>query len=187
MIVLIDNRDSFTFNLVQALATLGAQVTVLPGARITLADVLALAPAGIVIGPGPGGPLAARVSIDIARDISADIPVLGICLGHQILAAAFGARTVPSPAPVHGHPAAIRHDGRGVFRGLPDPVTMGRYHSLSVVPASLPTCLEITAWAPDGTVQGLRHKERWLEGVQFHPESILSSHGALLLGNFPAR
>lgn len=184
MLVLIDNRDSFTFNLVQALEALGARVEVVPGRTASLEAILALRPGHILIGPGPGGPAAARLGLQLVRTPGLDLPILGVCLGHQVLALALGARVEPSREPVHGRPARIAHDGMGVFRGLPSPLVMGRYHSLSVVEASLPAELAVSARAEDGTVQGLRHRTRPLESVQFHPESILSEHGAALLGNF---
>lgn len=184
MLVLVDNRDSFTFNLVQALEALGARVEVVPGRSTSLEGLLALRPDHILIGPGPGGPAAARLGLQLVRSPAVDVPVLGVCLGHQVLALALGARVEPSREPVHGRPARIAHDGLGVFRGLPSPVVMGRYHSLAVVEKSLPAELAVSARADDGTVQGLRHRTRPLESVQFHPESILSEHGSALLGNF---
>ena len=187
VLVLLDNRDSFTFNLVQALEILGARVEVLPGQSTTLGDILGLRPSHILIGPGPGGPAAARVGLELVRADSLDLPILGVCLGHQVLALALGARVQPAREPVHGRPARVEHDGMGVFSGLPNPVVMGRYHSLAVVEPSLPPELVVSARAEDGTVQGLRHRTRPLEGVQFHPESILSEHGSLLLGNFLKR
>jgi anthranilate synthase/aminodeoxychorismate synthase-like glutamine amidotransferase len=184
MILLIDNYDSFTYNLYQLLSTLGAQVEVRRNDAITPEEATRLEPEGIVISPGPGTPEDAGVSCDVL--MQADVPVLGVCLGMQCLGAAFGGRIVRAPILMHGKSSLVRHHGEGVFAGLPDPFDAVRYHSLAVDRDSLPDCLEITAEADDGTIMGLRHRERPLEGVQFHPESVLTREGANLLANFLA-
>ncbi len=186
MLALLENRDSFSHNLVQAFAHLGAAVAVLPARSAALAELERLAPTHLVIGPGPGRPSGAGISLEAARHFAGRIPLLGVCLGLQVVAEAFGARIIEAPAPVHGHADRVHHDGRGLFRGLPDPLTVGRYHSLSVDPEHMPSSLEISARANDGTVQGLRHRELAVEAVQFHPESILSPDGLGLLANFLA-
>jgi para-aminobenzoate synthetase component II len=184
VILLIDNFDSFTFNLVQALGGLGAELKVMRHDAITVAQVEALRPERIVISPGPCTPDEAGVSMELIRAFAGRVPLLGVCLGHQCIGQVFGARVVRAPVPVHGKTAAIEHTGQGVFRGMPQPFTAARYHSLVVDRATLPACLEVTAWH-DGLIMGLRHRERpWLEGVQFHPESFLTQDGKRLLGNF---
>ncbi|WP_338869053.1 aminodeoxychorismate/anthranilate synthase component II [Myxococcus stipitatus] len=186
MILLIDNFDSFTFNLVQALGTQGARLKVVRNDAITVADIEALKPDRIVISPGPGTPDDAGVSLEVIRAFGGRVPLLGVCLGHQCLGQVFGAKVVRAPVPVHGKTAEVRHEGHGVFRGLPDPFTAARYHSLVVDRESLPGCLEVTAWH-EGLIMGMRHRELpALEGVQFHPESFLTTHGPRLLANFLA-
>lgn len=182
MILLVDNYDSFTFNLYQYLGELGADVKVIRNDAMSVEDALALVPEKIVISPGPGTPDAAGISVEIIRQ--AKVPVLGVCLGHQSLGQAFGAEIVRAPKLMHGKTSEIRHDGKGLFTGLPDPFTATRYHSLVVAPESVPDCLEVTASADGGVIMGLRHRERPLEGVQFHPESILTGSGKDLLRNF---
>jgi anthranilate synthase/aminodeoxychorismate synthase-like glutamine amidotransferase len=184
VILVIDNRDSFTFNLVQALLGLGAEVVVRRSDRLSLRAVRELRPERILVGPGPGGPAAAGPSLEVVRRLSADIPTLGVCLGHQVIGAAFGGRIGPARALLHGESVAVEHDGRGVFAGLPSPLRQARYNSLAVLDEGLPDCLEVSARASDGDVMGLRHKERPLEGVQFHPDSVLSERGSELLANF---
>jgi len=184
VLVLLDHRDSFTYNLSQALEALGAEVRVLDARRATARDVLALAPERIVLGPGPGRPEEAHLALELLRDLAPTLPVLGVCLGHQALALAFGGRVARAPAPTHGRAVRVAHDGRGLFRDLPSPLAFTRYNSLTVEPAHLPACLEVSARAADGDLMGLRHRERPLEGVQFHPESILSERGSELLANF---
>ena len=187
MILLIDNYDSFTWNLYQYFCELGAEVLVRRNDEITLADVRGLAPAKIVISPGPCTPDEAGISLDVIRQWAGQTPILGVCLGHQAIAQALGGRVVRAAKVMHGKTSAINHTGQGVFRGLNNPLTVTRYHSLIVEPASLPDCLEITARSETGEIMGLRHREWDLEGVQFHPESILSEQGHALLNNFLQR
>ena len=187
MILLIDNYDSFTWNLYQYFCELGAEVLVRRNDEITLADVRGLAPAKIVISPGPCTPDEAGISLEVIRHWAGQTPILGVCLGHQAIAQALGGRVVRAAKVMHGKTSAIVHTGQGVFRGLNNPLTVTRYHSLVVEPASLPDCLEITARSETGEIMGLRHREWDLEGVQFHPESILSEQGHALLNNFLQR
>jgi len=184
MLLMIDNYDSFTWNLVQYFGELGEEVRTVRNDAITLDEVAALAPARIVISPGPCTPAEAGVSLPLIRRFAGRIPILGVCLGHQAIGAAFGGRVVRAKQVMHGKTSPIRHNGAGVFRGLPDPFTAIRYHSLAVERESLPGCLEVTAWTDDGEIMGLRHRELTVEGVQFHPESILTEHGHALLANF---
>ena len=188
-VLMIDNYDSFTWNVVQYLAELGAEVQVIRNDELTVAEIDALAPPRIVISPGPCTPSEAGVSVSVIRHFAGRVPILGVCLGHQSIAQAFGGKVVRARQVMHGKTSPIHHAGAGVFAGLPRPFTATRYHSLIVEQASLPDCLEITAWttADDGQVDeimGLRHREFAIEGVQFHPESILSEHGHELLANF---
>jgi anthranilate synthase/aminodeoxychorismate synthase-like glutamine amidotransferase len=186
MMLLIDNFDSFTFNLVQALGGLGAELKVVRNNALTLAEVEALRPDHIVISPGPCTPDEAGISMEVIRAFAGRVPILGVCLGHQSLGQVFGGRVVRAPVPVHGKTADIHHDDRGVFRGLPQPFVAARYHSLVVDRATLPECLEVTAWH-EGLIMGMRHRELpRLEGVQFHPESFLTQDGKRLLANFLA-
>jgi anthranilate synthase/phosphoribosyltransferase len=185
VILVIDNYDSFTYNLVQLLAALGAEVRVERNDTLTAEEALALAPAGVVISPGPGTPDDAGVSRDVVRAAAAaGVPVLGVCLGHQVIADVFGGAICRSPLPVHGKTAEITHDGQGVFAGVPSPLTATRYHSLCVDAESVPDVLEVTARSADGVIMGLRHRTLPLHGVQFHPESVLTPEGAKLLANF---
>lgn len=184
MILVVDHRDSFTHNIAQALAALGADVEVARPDGLTVAGVIARDPAGVVLGPGPGGPERAALALALTLAAPPALPVLGICLGHQVLAVAHGARVVRAPRPVHGHAHAIEHDGQGLFAGLPSPLTVGRYHSLTVDEASLPPTLAVTARSADGCVMGLRHRERAQQGLQFHPDSILSERGAALFARW---
>lgn len=184
MFLVLDNRDSFTFNLVQALSALGARVEVVRSDAVTARDVAARKPDRILVGPGPGGPDGAGCSVEVIAELSDRVPILGVCLGHQALGAAFGACIGSAHELVHGRTVAVTHDGHGVFRGLPRPARFTRYNSLTVLAEHLPDCLEISARAPDGDVMGLRHRERPAEGIQFHPESVLSEHGLELLANF---
>lgn len=182
-VLVIDNYDSFTYNLVQALAGHGAEVTVRRNDVLTVAEALGLEPTHVVISPGPGRPEDAGISVELIA-AAGSIPVLGVCLGHQALAAAFGARVGPADALMHGKSSRVYHDGRGVYEGLPNPFEAGRYHSLAVGESELPDDLVISAYTSDGEIMGLRHRERALEGVQFHPESILTPEGDRLLRNF---
>jgi anthranilate synthase component 2 len=186
VILLIDNYDSFTFNLYQYLCELGATVEVRRNDKITVEEVAALAPGRIVVSPGPCTPREAGVSVELIRHFAGRAPILGVCLGHQALGAAFGGRIVRAPSLMHGKLSRITHDGRGVFAGLPQGFTATRYHSLAVERATLPACLEVSAETPDGVIMGLRHREHAVEGVQFHPEAILTEHGHDLLRNFLA-
>jgi anthranilate synthase/aminodeoxychorismate synthase-like glutamine amidotransferase len=186
-ILLIDNYDSFTYNIVQYLAELGAEVDVFRNDAITPEAIAERQPDGIVISPGPGNPNEAGVSLEVIRRFAGKIPLLGVCLGEQSLGQVYGGQVVRAPYLMHGRTSAIHHDGKGVFAGLPNPFTATRYHSLVVDRASLPDCLEVSAWTEDGLVMGLRHKDLpTVEGVQFHPESILTEAGKPLLANFLA-
>lgn len=184
MMLVIDNYDSFTYNLVQLLGELGAEMTVVRNDRMGVEEASSLAPEGVILSPGPGGPDAAGISLELVRRLGSSTPILGVCLGHQVIGAAYGARVVRGPRPVHGKGSPIHHRGRALFRGLPEPMEVGRYHSLVVSSEDLPDCLEVTAWTDDGVVMGLRHRSHPVEGVQFHPESILTPEGRLLLQNF---
>jgi anthranilate synthase component 2 len=184
MILVIDNYDSFTYNLVQYLGELGADPRVVRNDAIDVEGVTRLTPDGIVISPGPGTPDQAGVSVDVIRRLGARIPILGVCLGHQAIGEAFGATVARAKTQMHGKTSEIRHDGRGVFAGLSNPFTATRYHSLVIVPDTVPGDLEVTAWAEDGEIMGVRHRTWPIEGVQFHPESILTLEGKRLLGNF---
>lgn len=184
MLLLIDNYDSFSYNLVHYLGELGARCEVRRNDAISVADAMASAPAGIVLSPGPCDPDKAGICVELVRAAAGRIPVLGVCLGHQAIAQAMGARIERAPQPVHGKPGMIHHDGSGVFRGLPSPFRGIRYHSLTVAPDSVPDELEVTARTADGVIMGLSHRDLALHGVQFHPESIESEHGHRLLRNF---
>jgi anthranilate synthase/aminodeoxychorismate synthase-like glutamine amidotransferase len=183
MILLIDNYDSFTFNLYQYLAELGAEVVVKRNDKITLDEVAELAPERIVISPGPCTPNEAGISVELIRRFAGEVPILGVCLGHQSLAVAFGGDVVNAPSLMHGKISSVSHDGRGIFRGLPSPFVATRYHSLVVDQETLPDCLEVTARSETGLIMGLRHRIYDIEGVQFHPESILTTVGKDLLAN----
>jgi anthranilate synthase component 2 len=184
-LLMIDNYDSFTFNLVQYLGELGAKVDVVRNDQATIDDLLAQEPIGVVISPGPGEPTAAGISLDSVRACAArGLPLLGVCLGHQAIGAAFGGRIIRARSIMHGKVSSIEHDGRGIFRGAPQPFDATRYHSLVVEEASFPDELEITARTADREIMGLRHRTLPIEGLQFHPESILTSVGKHLLRNF---
>ena len=186
-LLMIDNYDSFTYNLVQYLGELGAEIDVVRNDDETVDVLLSRAGDGLVISPGPGEPSEAGVSVEaIPRFAQAGLPVLGVCLGHQSIGQAFGGRIVRARSIMHGKVSKIEHDGRGLFRGLPQPFEATRYHSLVIEESSLPACLEISARTADGEIMGVRHRELPIEGVQFHPESIMTSHGKALLGNFLA-
>lgn len=189
MILMIDNYDSFTFNLVQYLLELGAEVKVKRNDEITPAEIRALTPSHIVISPGPCTPNEAGISMEVVRQLGSVIPTLGVCLGHQAIGQVFGGRVVRAGQVMHGKTSMIHHRGKGVFRGLPSPYEATRYHSLVIEKSSLPDCLEMTAWTEteDGALEeimGVRHRELPIEGVQFHPEAILTRHGHALLKNF---
>lgn len=187
MLLMIDNYDSFTYNLVQYLGELGQEVRVYRNDEITLEGVERLNPARVVISPGPCTPNEAGISVPLIRHLAGKVPILGVCLGHQAIGQALGGKVVHAKQLMHGKTSAIHHDGRGVFRGLPDAFTATRYHSLVIERASLPDCLEVSAWTEDGEIMGVRHRNLAVEGVQFHPESILTEHGHRLLGNFLER
>ena len=184
MLLVIDNYDSFTYNLVQYFGELGADPRVFFNDAISVDEINELGPDHLVISPGPGTPDTAGISLEVIEAFSGRVPVLGVCLGHQAIGQFFGGRVVRAPEPVHGTPVTIDHDGRTIFAGLPNGFEAGRYHSLIVERESLPECLEITASSPDGLIMGLRHRSEKVEGVQFHPESILTEHGKKLLQNF---
>jgi anthranilate synthase component 2 len=183
-VFIVDNYDSFTYNIVQELGELGAEVEVARHDAFTVAQLAELSPDGIVISPGPGTPSDAGLSNEVVATFSGRIPLLGVCLGHQCIAEVFGGRIVRAPELVHGKTSLIHHDGRGVFANLPQPFDATRYHSLVVDPGSVPAVLEVTATTDNGLIMGVRHREVAVEGVQFHPESILTSAGMDLLGNF---
>lgn len=185
MILLLDNYDSFTYNLYQALSELGADVVVHRNDQVTVADVKQMLPAldGIVVSPGPCTPREAGISVEMIRHLAGEVPILGVCLGHQAIGEAFGGIVKRAPHLMHGKTSMIHHDGKGIYAGLPNPFQATRYHSLIVEQASLPPELEVTAWA-DGLIMGVRHKTLPVDGIQFHPESILTPHGKDLLANF---
>ena len=184
MLLMIDNYDSFTYNLVQYLGELGEDVAVHRNDEITIEGIAQMQPARIVVSPGPCTPNEAGVSVPLIKAFAGKIPILGVCLGHQSIGQAFGGKVVHAPQLMHGKTSLIQHEGAGVFRGLPQPFSATRYHSLVVERASLPDCLAVTAWTDDGTIMGVRHKTLAVEGVQFHPESILTEHGHRMLKNF---
>lgn len=184
MILVIDNYDSFTYNVVQELGELGADLTVYRNDKITVDDIRQLAPERIVISPGPGFPIDAGVSLDLIRELGAEIPLLGICLGHQAIGEAYGGLVVHAPELMHGKTSMIYHEGDTIMADIPNPFEATRYHSLIVQEETLPDCLMITARTATGEIMGIRHKEHPVIGVQFHPESILTFHGMQMLGNF---
>jgi anthranilate synthase component 2 len=183
-VLLIDNYDSFTYNLYQYLCELGAAVTVVRNDAITVEEARAADPDCVVVSPGPGVPRDAGVSVDLIRALGPSTPVLGVCLGHQAIAEAFGGVVTRAPELMHGKASLINHDGRGLFEGLPSPFSAIRYHSLCAAPEAVPDALEVTAWSDSGVIMALRHREYPVHGVQFHPESILTEHGKHLLRNF---
>lgn len=184
MIVVIDNYDSFTYNLVQYLGELADEVAVFRNDRTTVADLLACAPAAVVISPGPCTPTEAGISTPLITALAGRVPVLGVCLGHQCIGAAFGGRVIRGRAPVHGKVSEIHHDGKTIYEGLPNPLVGTRYHSLIIDRETIPDVLEVSAELSDGTIMGVRHKAVLVEGVQFHPESVLTAAGKDLLRNF---
>lgn len=183
-VVVVDNYDSFTYNLVQYLTSLGVDCDVRLNDRTTSEEIGAAAPDGILLSPGPGDPDDAGVTLDVIRQHAGKIPIFGVCLGHQSIGQAFGGTVLRAPSLMHGKTSPIEHDGRTIFRGVPSPFEATRYHSLIVEESSLPECLEVTARAPAGEIMGLRHRTYAVEGVQFHPESILTEHGMRLIENW---
>jgi anthranilate synthase component 2 len=186
-LLLLDNYDSFTFNLVQYLGELSAEVRVFRNDQIDVAGIRRERPRGLVISPGPCTPDEAGVTLEAIRALSGELPILGVCLGHQAIGQAFGGRVVRNPRIVHGKASPVLHRGRGLYQGLPSPFLAGRYHSLVVERRSLPSSLAVTAWTREGEIMGLRHRRLDVEGVQFHPESILTEHGKALLANWLGR
>ncbi len=184
MVLVIDNYDSFTYNLVQYLGELGAEVEVRRNDQTTVKEIERMAPERIVISPGPKTPTEAGICVELIQKLSGRMPILGVCLGHQAIGQAFGGKVIRAPQIMHGKTSSISHDDKTIFAGLLNPFPATRYHSLIVERASLPACLDITATSPDGLIMGLRHKKAKVEGVQFHPESILTGAGKQLLANF---
>ena len=184
MLLMIDNYDSFTYNIVQYLAELQQEVLVRHNDAISCADIAALAPDYLVIGPGPCSPKEAGISVEAIRQFAGKIPILGVCLGHQSIGYAFGGDIIRAQTLMHGKVSAVHHIGQGMFTDLPNPVTCTRYHSLVIDRHTLPDCLEITAWTEDQEIMGVRHKQLAIEGVQFHPEALLTEHGHDMLANF---
>lgn len=184
MLLFIDNYDSFTYNIVQYFAELGQEVAVRRNDDITLEEIEALNPQYLVIGPGPCSPKEAGISVAAMRHFAGRLPIMGVCLGHQTIGEAFGGRIVRAKTLMHGKVSPVSHSGKGMFKGLPNPVTCTRYHSLVIDRDNLPDCLEITAWTDDGEIMGVRHKEYAVEGVQFHPEALLTEYGHDMLNNF---
>ena len=184
MLLMIDNYDSFTYNIVQYFGELGEEVRTVRNDEITIDEIARLAPDRICISPGPKAPSDAGVSVDVIKHFKGKLPILGVCLGHQAIGEAFGGKIVRAKQVMHGKTSLIAHTGVGVFKDIPSPFTVIRYHSLAIERATLPDCLEVTAWTDDGEIMGVRHKEYDIQGVQFHPESILSEHGHKLLKNF---
>ena len=184
MLLMIDNYDSFTYNIVQYFGELGEDVRTVRNDEITLNDINELKPDRICISPGPKSPADAGVSVEVLKQFAGKLPILGVCLGHQAIGAAFGGKVVRAKQVMHGKTSLIAHTGVGVFKDLPSPFTVIRYHSLAIERSSLPSCLEVTAWTDDGEIMGLSHKTRPIHGVQFHPESIATEHGHDMLANF---
>lgn len=187
MLLMIDNYDSFTYNIVQYFGELGEDVRTYRNDEITIEQIEAMNPDRICISPGPKAPADAGISLDVLKHFKGKLPILGVCLGHQAIGEAFGGKVVRAKQVMHGKTSVIAHTGVGVFKDIPSPYIVIRYHSLAIERASLPSCLEVTAWTDDGEIMGVRHKEYDIEGVQFHPESILSEHGHKLLKNFLER
>jgi len=184
MLLVIDNYDSFTYNLVQFLGELGAEPVVRRNDQVTVEEIANGGYRGLVISPGPGEPKGAGISLSAIRRLAGQLPILGVCLGHQAIGEAFGGRIVRAPRPIHGKASRVHHDGRGIFTGLPQEIDVARYHSLVIEPDSCPQALEVTASTADGIIMGVRHRTLPIEGVQFHPESVLTSHGMQILANF---
>ncbi|HID10883.1 MAG TPA: aminodeoxychorismate/anthranilate synthase component II [Candidatus Latescibacteria bacterium] len=184
MILVVDNYDSFTYNLVQYLGELGAELEVVRNDQVAVDEVVRMGPERIVLSPGPCTPREAGICVELVRRLTGKVPILGVCLGHQCIGEAFGGKVVRAPVPVHGKVSRVLHDGKTVFKGLSMPFLAVRYHSLVVERESLPSCLEVSAWTEDELIMGLRHKDLSVEGVQFHPESIMTEGGKMLLRNF---
>ncbi len=184
MILMIDNYDSFTFNLVQYLGEMGEDIKVYRNDKVSVEEIAQMSPEHIVISPGPCTPNEAGISLELIEKLGGKIPILGVCLGHQAIGQAYGGKVIRAQNLMHGKTSKIHHDGKTIYEGIPSPFTATRYHSLIVEKETLPDCLEITAWTEQGEIMGLRHKELLVEGVQFHPESILTEHGKKLLRNF---
>ena len=184
MLLMIDNYDSFTYNIVQYFGELGEDVRTVRNDEVTIQEIATMKPDRICISPGPKAPSDAGVSVDVIKEFGGKLPILGVCLGHQAIGEAFGGKIIRAKQVMHGKTSMIAHTGEGVFKGIPSPFTVIRYHSLAIERASLPACLEVTAWTDDGEIMGVRHKEFDIQGVQFHPESILSEHGHALFRNF---
>jgi anthranilate synthase component 2 len=187
MLLMIDNYDSFTYNIVQYFGELGEDVRVYRNDEITIEQIEALNPDRICISPGPKAPAQAGISVEVLKHFAGKKPILGVCLGHQAIGEAFGGKVIRAKQVMHGKTSVIAHTGVGVFKDIPSPFTVIRYHSLAIERASLPSCLEVTAWTDDGEIMGVRHRQFDIEGVQFHPESILSEYGHALLKNFLER
>jgi anthranilate synthase/aminodeoxychorismate synthase-like glutamine amidotransferase len=187
MIVVIDNYDSFTYNLVHLIGRRGVQLRVVRNDELTVSEIADLSPQGILISPGPGRPADAGVSKAVIEELGADVPILGVCLGHQAIGEVFGATVTYAPELMHGKTSEVLHQGAGVFAGAPSPMTATRYHSLTLAPETVPDVLEPTAWTADGVIMGVRHRDLPIEGVQFHPESVLTEHGPLLVENWLGR
>jgi anthranilate synthase component II len=187
MLLMIDNYDSFTYNIVQYFGELGEDVRTYRNDEITIEEIETLAPKRICISPGPKSPKDAGISVEVLKHFKGKLPILGVCLGHQAIGEAFGGNIIRARQVMHGKTSLIAHTGEGVFADIPSPFTVIRYHSLAIERSSLPSCLEVTAWTDDGEIMGVRHKEYDIEGVQFHPESILSEHGHKMLKNFLER
>lgn len=187
MVLIIDNYDSFTYNVYQAVASLGYQATVIRNDKTSVEEIEQAGYRGIIVSPGPGTPASAGISKQVIRKFAGQIPILGICLGHQAIGEVFGGKVIRAPQPVHGKTEYIIHQGRGIYQGLPNPFAAARYHSLTVAREGLPACLEIMSTSQDGLIMGLRHRDYEVEGVQFHPESILTPEGIDLLKKFLAK
>jgi len=186
VILVIDNYDSFTYNLVQYLGELGSKVRVLRNDALCIDEIEKMKPTQIIVSPGPGTPYESGVSVDVIRRLGKHIPILGVCLGHQAIAVAFGGKIAKAKELIHGKTSPIFHDGKSIFAGVKNPFPATRYHSLAIDASSLPECLEISAWVADGTIMAVRHKRYRIEGVQFHPESVLTLEGKKILKNFLA-
>jgi anthranilate synthase component II len=184
MIMVIDNYDSFTYNLVQAVGKRIKDIRVIRNKEMSVEEIASQSPRGIIVSPGPGRPENAGVTVDVIRNLGAHIPILGVCLGHQAIGHAFGARVIHAPTLMHGRTSTLTHTGRTIYRSLPNPITVGRYHSLVVAPDHLPDVLKVSAATEDGVIMGITHKDYPIEGIQFHPESILTPDGESIINNW---